>query len=161
QFGGEWFHTARWPAHLDLTGKRVAVIGTGCTGYQLIPEVVKEAEHVFVFQRTPNWVYEAPGYLAPYPDQVNWMDRNFPKVSLATVYNTLAALVRVGLLRELRPPHTGRTVYDDNVAEHYHFLDDRTGRLYDVDPARVAVTPRLGAGFSVRRVDVLLRGTKE
>jgi 4-hydroxyacetophenone monooxygenase len=77
-FKGDWFHTARWPAGLDLTGKRVAVIGTGCTGYQLIPEVVKEAEHVLVLQRTPNWVYEAPGYLAPYPEQVNWMDRNFP-----------------------------------------------------------------------------------
>lgn len=77
-FRGPWFHTARWPAGLDLTGKRVAVIGTGCTGYQLIPEVVKEAGHVYVFQRTPNWVYEAPGYLAPYPDQVNWLDRNFP-----------------------------------------------------------------------------------
>jgi 4-hydroxyacetophenone monooxygenase len=77
-FRGEWFHTARWPARLDLTGLRVAVIGTGCTGYQLIPELVKETEHVYVFQRTPNWVYEAPGYLAPYPDQVNWIDRNFP-----------------------------------------------------------------------------------
>jgi 4-hydroxyacetophenone monooxygenase len=77
-FRGEWFHTARWPSDLDLTGKRVAVVGTGCTGYQLIPEVVKDAAHVYVFQRAPNWVYEAPGYLAPYPDQVNWMDRNFP-----------------------------------------------------------------------------------
>jgi 4-hydroxyacetophenone monooxygenase len=80
-FRGEWFHTARWPAGLDLTGKRVAVVGTGCTGYQLIPEVVKEAEHVVVCQRTPNWVYEAPGYLAPYPDQVTWLDRNFPYLS--------------------------------------------------------------------------------
>ena len=33
---------------------------------------------MYVFQRTPNWVYEAPGYLAAYPDQVNWLDRNFP-----------------------------------------------------------------------------------
>ena len=33
---------------------------------------------LYVFQRTPNWVYEAPGYLAAYPDQVNWLDRNFP-----------------------------------------------------------------------------------
>jgi 4-hydroxyacetophenone monooxygenase len=77
-FRGQWFHTARWPAGLDLTHKRVAVVGTGCTGYQLIPEIVDEADHVYVFQRTPNWVYEAPGYLAPYPDQVNWLDRNFP-----------------------------------------------------------------------------------
>ena len=49
-FHGEWFHTARWPAGLDLTRKRVAVVGTGCTGYQLIPEIVNEAEQVYVFQ---------------------------------------------------------------------------------------------------------------
>jgi 4-hydroxyacetophenone monooxygenase len=78
RFGGPCFHTARWPSDLDLTGKRVAVIGTGCTGYQLVPEVVKEAGRVYVFQRSPNWVFEAPGYLSPYPDQVNWLDRNFP-----------------------------------------------------------------------------------
>jgi len=77
-FHGSWFHTARWPAGLDLVGKRVAVIGTGCTGYQMIPEIAREAEHVYVFQRTPNWVYEAPGYLAPFPEQVTWLDRNFP-----------------------------------------------------------------------------------
>jgi 4-hydroxyacetophenone monooxygenase len=77
-FRGTWCHTARWPAGLDVSGKRVAVIGTGCTGYQMIPELVKETEHLYVFQRTPNWMYEAPGYLDPYPDQVNWLDRNFP-----------------------------------------------------------------------------------
>jgi 4-hydroxyacetophenone monooxygenase len=77
-FEGEWFHSARWPANLDLEGKRIAVVGTRCTGYQMVPELVKEAEHVFVLQRKPNWVFEAPGYLAPYPDQVNWLDRNFP-----------------------------------------------------------------------------------
>jgi len=77
-FRGRWFHTARWPAGLDLAGLRVAVIGTGCTGYQAIPEIAREAAHVYVFQRTPNWVYEAPGYLAPFPEQVPWLDRNFP-----------------------------------------------------------------------------------
>jgi 4-hydroxyacetophenone monooxygenase len=77
-FRGQSFHSARWPSDLDLARKRVAVIGTGCTGYQLIPELVKDTAHLYVFQRTPNWVYEAPGYLAPYPEQVTWLDRNFP-----------------------------------------------------------------------------------
>lgn len=78
QFQGEVFHTARWPADLDLSGKTVAVVGSGCTGYQLVPELVKQTGHVYHFQRTPNWVFEVPGYLAPYPPQVNWLDRNFP-----------------------------------------------------------------------------------
>src|SRR5262249_19848567 len=54
-FAGESFHTSDWPDDLDLTGKRVAVIGTGATAVQLIPEVAKVASQVTVYQRTPNW----------------------------------------------------------------------------------------------------------
>lgn len=78
QFSGEVLHTARWQADLDVTGKRVAVIGSGCTSYQMIPELVKPVEHLYMFQRTPSWCFEVPGYLAPFPSQVNWLDRNFP-----------------------------------------------------------------------------------
>jgi 4-hydroxyacetophenone monooxygenase len=77
-FKGQLFHSARWPADLDLEGKRVAVVGSGCTGYQMIPEVAMMASHTFAFQRTPNWVFDTPGYLDPFPDQVTWLDRNFP-----------------------------------------------------------------------------------
>jgi 4-hydroxyacetophenone monooxygenase len=78
EFTGPLFHTARWPAQLDLTGKRVAVAGSGCTGYQLTAELAKDVGHLYLFQRKPNWVFDVPGYLAPYPPQVNWLDRNFP-----------------------------------------------------------------------------------
>ena len=55
-FQGRAFHSFLWPHEpLDLTGKRVAVIGTGATAIQLIPEVAKEAESLTVFQRRPNW----------------------------------------------------------------------------------------------------------
>ena len=55
-YKGEAFHTFDWPKEpLDLAGKRVAVIGTGATAIQLIPEVAKEAEHLTVFQRRANW----------------------------------------------------------------------------------------------------------
>jgi 4-hydroxyacetophenone monooxygenase len=77
-FAGDAFHTARWPENLDLGGKRVAVVGTGSTGYQLVPAVVKEAEHTYLFQRSPNWCFEIPGYLAEYPPQATWLDRNVP-----------------------------------------------------------------------------------
>jgi 4-hydroxyacetophenone monooxygenase len=79
-FEGKAFHTARWPAGLELRDKRVAVIGTGATGYQLIPELAKLAGHTFVFQRTPNWCFDTRGYLDPFPPQVNWLDRNFPYI---------------------------------------------------------------------------------
>ena len=58
-FKGESFHTSRWPKEkVDLTGKRVGCIGTGATAIQLIPIVGEEADHLTVFQRTPN--YAAP-----------------------------------------------------------------------------------------------------
>ena len=77
-FAGPSWHTARWPEGADLTGKRVAVIGTGCTGYQMIPELALEAARVTVFQRTPQWLFPVPGYRSPFPPQVNWLDRNLP-----------------------------------------------------------------------------------
>ena len=55
-FSGDSFHTSRWPHEkVDFSGKRVGVIGTGATAVQLIPIVAKEAGHLTVFQRTPNY----------------------------------------------------------------------------------------------------------
>jgi cation diffusion facilitator CzcD-associated flavoprotein CzcO len=55
-FRGESFYTSRWPKEkADFTGKRMAVIGTGATAVQLIPETAKEVGHLTVFQRTPNY----------------------------------------------------------------------------------------------------------
>jgi 4-hydroxyacetophenone monooxygenase len=79
-FQGKAFHTARWPKGLGVEGKRVAVIGTGATGYQMVPELAKSAGHTFVFQRTPNWCFDTKSYLDPFPAQVNWLDRNFPYI---------------------------------------------------------------------------------
>ena len=55
-FEGEIYHTAHWPHdHVDFTGKRVAVIGTGSSGIQSIPIIAEQARHLYVFQRTPNY----------------------------------------------------------------------------------------------------------
>jgi cation diffusion facilitator CzcD-associated flavoprotein CzcO len=56
EFGGALMHTARWDHSVDLAGKKVAVIGTGASGVQVVPELAKTAEHVTVFQRTPPWM---------------------------------------------------------------------------------------------------------
>ncbi|KAA1425903.1 flavin-containing monooxygenase [Nocardioides antri] len=55
-FQGEIFHSARWNLDVDLTGKRVAVIGTGASAVQLVPELQKIVSHLDVYQRTPNWI---------------------------------------------------------------------------------------------------------
>jgi 4-hydroxyacetophenone monooxygenase len=77
-FRGRSWHTSRWPDDADVAGKRVAVIGTGCTGYQLIPELARQTEHVVAFQRTPQWLFGVPGYLSPFPEEVSWLDANLP-----------------------------------------------------------------------------------
>jgi 4-hydroxyacetophenone monooxygenase len=77
-FAGPSFHTARWAEDLDLSDKRVAVIGTGCSGAQVVPELARLAGHVVVFQRTPEWLIPQDGYRSPYPSQVGWLDRNLP-----------------------------------------------------------------------------------
>ena len=91
-------------------------------------------------------------------DVKKWADKNFPKMSRATVYNTLGIFVRAKLLKEVKLPHTDRTVYDDNVTAHYHFLDEKSGKLYDVDPGEIEIRPRLGKAVSINSVEVLLRG---
>ena len=55
-FTGEIFHSARWNHDCDLTGKRVAVIGTGASAIQIVPEVAKQVAHLDVYQRTAPWV---------------------------------------------------------------------------------------------------------
>ena len=67
-FAGVQLHTARWPAEgVDVAGKRVGVIGTGSSGVQVIPQVARTAEHVFVFQRTAQ--YTVPARNRPLDDE--------------------------------------------------------------------------------------------
>ena len=63
-FRGNWYHTGRWPHEgVDVTGQRVGVIGTGSSAIQSIPILAEQAEHLYVFQRTPN--YSVPAHNGP------------------------------------------------------------------------------------------------
>ena len=66
EFGGHSFHSARWDHDYDLRGKRVAVVGTGASAVQLVPEVAERAARLHVFQRTGNWFL--PRRNRPYPN---------------------------------------------------------------------------------------------
>jgi cyclohexanone monooxygenase len=59
-FAGVTMHTARWDHTQDLTGKRVAIIGTGASAVQVIPEIAPIVERLTVFQRTPIWCFPKP-----------------------------------------------------------------------------------------------------
>jgi cation diffusion facilitator CzcD-associated flavoprotein CzcO len=65
EFAGHSFHSAGWDHDYDLRGKRVAVIGTGASAVQFVPEVAEEASQLYVFQRTGNWFL--PRQNRPYP----------------------------------------------------------------------------------------------
>ncbi|MEK8033580.1 NAD(P)/FAD-dependent oxidoreductase [Ideonella sp. DXS29W] len=56
RFTGRRLHSARWEVNADLSGQRVAVIGTGSTASQLVAPIARQAERLHVFQRTANWV---------------------------------------------------------------------------------------------------------
>ncbi|MFF0489913.1 flavin-containing monooxygenase [Nocardia sp. NPDC004068] len=77
-FQGDIIHTAEWPDEYDPTGKRVAVIGSGASGYQIIPVLSKTAEHVTLFQRTPSWMIPIPNYLDKYDKDYLWLETYIP-----------------------------------------------------------------------------------
>lgn len=62
EFTGPAFHSAQWRHDIDLTGKRVAVVGTGASAIQFIPEIAKQASEVRVFQRSAPWVLRKPDH---------------------------------------------------------------------------------------------------
>ena len=67
-FKGKWYHTGLWPSEgVDLSGKRVGVIGTGSSGIQLIPQLASQAAHLHVFQRTPH--FSLPARNGPMPPE--------------------------------------------------------------------------------------------
>ncbi len=78
RFEGPAFHSARWDHDVDLTGKRVAVIGTGASAAQFIPEVAEVAAELTVFQRTPAWFIPTPNYHDPVEPGALWLFRNVP-----------------------------------------------------------------------------------
>ncbi len=72
-FAGITMHTARWDHGVDLAGKRIAVIGTGASAVQLIPEIAPIVEQLNVFQRTPIWCF--PKLDMPLPAPARWAMR--------------------------------------------------------------------------------------
>ncbi len=81
EFAGPWWHSARWNHDVDLTGQRVAVIGTGASAIQFVPEIAKVAGHVDVYQRTAPYVL--PKADRPYGDTEQALYDRLPVVRKA------------------------------------------------------------------------------
>jgi cation diffusion facilitator CzcD-associated flavoprotein CzcO len=134
-FAGTVIHTAKWDDSVDLDGKRIAVIGTGATAVQLIPQIAKRASALTVFQRTPIWVTPKNDFRIPKPVQAlfalqPWTQRLARAANGAWLEglmvtavlhykqakflnNGAAALATAHLRRQVRDPETRRKLTPD------------------------------------------------
>src|SRR3712207_6254987 len=79
-FTGDWYHTAEWPHEgVDFTGKRVGAIGTGATGIQVAQEIAEQADHLTVFQRTPNYALPLGNHPLD-PEFRRWYKENYEEI---------------------------------------------------------------------------------
>ncbi|MGB2939053.1 MAG: NAD(P)/FAD-dependent oxidoreductase [Candidatus Dormiibacterota bacterium] len=90
RFEGKWFHSARWDHDHDLSGRRVAVVGTGASAIQFVPAIAPQTARLHVFQRTPGWVL--PKRDRAYSDAAKERMRRFPALQLASRFGYFAAL---------------------------------------------------------------------
>ncbi|HTQ15169.1 MAG TPA: NAD(P)/FAD-dependent oxidoreductase [Rhizomicrobium sp.] len=77
-FAGPAFHSAQWRHDIDLTGKRVAVIGTGASAFQFVPEIAPKVAEMKVFQRTPPWLGPTPDYHHKVGEGKKWLLEHAP-----------------------------------------------------------------------------------
>ena len=80
-FEGPAFHSARWDHDVELRGRRVAVIGTGASAIQFIPELAPVVDELVVFQRTPPWLGPTPDYHEEVSPGLRWLYGHVPSYS--------------------------------------------------------------------------------
>lgn len=101
------FHTAQWRHDVDLTDKRVAIIGSAASALQVIPEIVDKVAHLDVYQRTPNWIIPREDYAYP-----KWVRSLFEKAPwLERVYR--------GFYFSMMEMRFGAFKKDDNLTKRY------------------------------------------
>ena len=77
-FAGPAFHSAEWRHDVDLKGRRIAVLGTGASAYQFVPEIAPDVAKLTVFQRTPPWGLPVPHYHDDVPEGMKWVLEHVP-----------------------------------------------------------------------------------
>lgn len=114
RFEGECYHTGRWPhKKVEFKGKRVGVIGTGSSGVQIIPIIANEADHLYVFQRTPQ--YSIPARNHPLdPEYVRQAKENFHEIKRQVRESYSGLLLKLPERSALDdPPEVRQRVYEE------------------------------------------------
>lgn len=77
-FSGAKFHTAEWPEDIDLTGKRVAIVGNGASAMQVVPAIADKVSHLTIFARSKQWAAPFPKFREPVPEPIRWLIQEVP-----------------------------------------------------------------------------------
>jgi 4-hydroxyacetophenone monooxygenase len=77
-FAGQYCHSAAWDDAIDCRGKRVIVVGSGASAFQIVPTIAPEVEQLAVFQRSAPWMFENPIYHDGVPEGKKWCLQNLP-----------------------------------------------------------------------------------
>ena len=129
-FAGHLMHTSPWDADVDLTGKRVAVIGTGASGVQVVPELATTATQLTVFQRTPPWM--VPKEDRPYTGEELARFRRYPWATLRERWR----------LWKLQHDNTALTPEHPRLAAVQELSKNFLRRHVEDEGLRDALTPR-------------------
>jgi len=185
RFEGTTFHTARWRHDHDLRGRKVAVVGTGSSAIQLVPEIQPDVEALTLFQRTAPWVLPKPDHAYP-PAEKALMKHvpGFQRAYRGAIYGALELLQ----LAERRPAvmaqvqrigtlHLRRQVADPRLREtltpeftlgckrlllsntYYPALTQPNVEVVDGGLARITERGVVGADGVEREADTLVFGT--
>lgn len=143
-FSGQVIHTSRWPKDVNLSGKRIAVIGNGASGMQVAPAVADEASALTLFARSKQWAAPFPQFRKDVPNGVRYLMRAVPlyrawlEQRLSWTFNDR---VHGTLRRDPEWPHPERAVNEINDGHRRHFtryvheqLADRPELIDDVLP---------------------------
>ena len=146
-FAGIATHTAQWPRDLDLSGKRVGIVGSGASGYQTTPVIAKIAAHTTLFQRTPSWCYATPSYVSPLPEAAVWADLNIPfyvnfaRFRMGRMYGPDNTLKSQRVDPDFQDPHSrsaaNKAMRDGCVA----FIQEKLGHRPDLMEKMIPVAP--------------------
>jgi 4-hydroxyacetophenone monooxygenase len=144
RFAGPCFHTAEWPGDVDLTGKRVAMIGNGASAMQTGPEIQHIVKSLTIFQRSSHWVAPNEQFRKPIPEAMRFLLREVPlyrawyRVRLAW---TFGDRIHATLQKDPNWPYADRSLNKANDSHRGYFtqyivseIGDRTELLDKVVP---------------------------
>ncbi|WP_158889156.1 flavin-containing monooxygenase [Amycolatopsis anabasis] len=163
RFQGQTWHSAQWNHEYDLTGKRVAVVGTGASAIQFVPQIAPDVAELHLFQRTPPWIMPKPDHAMP-----NWSKTLFKAVPGAQrayrnlLYWFLEARA-IGFNGHPRLMKAGELIAKRHIAKHVQdpALRRKVTPDYTMGCKRVLISNDYYPALNRSNVDVITDGIAE